>query len=262
MSLTSELTIIRPSIHNEAFPPIGMTKPTRYKILYEDDSLIVIDKPSGMLVVPTPKKETNTLTDLINRELDERGVEINAYPCHRIDRETSGLIIYAKGKAMQQAMAEEFRKRSVKKGYIAFVNGIIKKKFDTIASSIYNRNKSRKEDALTRYKLLCSGSAFSVLEVEPLTGRTNQIRIHMKSIGHPLVGETVYAFRRDFKLRFKRVALHAKRLEFTHPVNGIKMVIDSPLAADMESFLGSAGLAALDNASEKIQSQHNNKRYI
>ncbi len=214
-----------------------MTHPKRYKIVYEDDSLIVIDKPSGMLVVPTPKKETNTLTDLINRELDARGVEINAYPCHRIDRETSGLIIYAKGKVSQQAMMDEFRKRSVKKTYIAFVNGTVKKKFDTITGSIYNRNKHRCEDAVTKYKVLNVKNSFSIIEVEPVTGRTNQIRIHMKSIGHPLVGETVYAFRKDFKLKFKRVALHARRIEFTHPVSGSRMSFEAPLPDDMANLV-------------------------
>ena len=214
-----------------------MAQAKRYGIIYEDDRLMVVDKPSGMLVIPTPKKEINTLTGLINKELDERGIEVNAYPCHRLDRETSGLIIYAKGKAAQRAMMEEFHKRAVKKTYIAFVNGIVKKKFDIVRTCIYNKNKLRKEDALTRYKVLEIRSVFTVIEVEPLTGRTNQIRIHMKSIGHPLVGETVYAFRRDFNLRFKRTALHAKRIEFTHPFSGKKMSFESPLASDMAVFL-------------------------
>ncbi|MBU0605209.1 MAG: RluA family pseudouridine synthase [Candidatus Omnitrophica bacterium] len=209
----------------------------RYRIVYEDGRLIVIDKPSGMLVIPTPKRETNTLTDLVNKELDARGVEVNAYPCHRLDRETSGLVIYAKGKSAQHAMMEEFRKRSVKKVYVAFVNGIVKKRFDTIKDPIYNRNKRKTDDAVTKYTVLEKHAAFTVIEAEPVTGRTNQIRIHMKSIGHPLVGETVYAFRKDFKLRFKRAALHAKRIEFNHPVTGEKMSFESPLAADMVNFL-------------------------
>ncbi|MCX5678042.1 MAG: RluA family pseudouridine synthase [Candidatus Omnitrophica bacterium] len=217
-----------------------MAQAKRYRIVYEDDQLMVIDKPSGMLVIPTPKKETNTLTDLINQELDERGIKVNAYPCHRLDRETSGLIIYAKGKAIQQAVMEEFRKRSVKKVYIAFVNGIVKKRFDTITSCIYNRNKGRAEDAVTKYTVLEKRNAFTVIEAQPITGRTNQIRIHMKSIGHPLVGETVYAFRKDYKLRFKRAALHAKRIEFIHPASGRKMIFESPLAADMANFLKSS----------------------
>lgn len=219
-----------------------MTQAKRYRIVYEDDHIIVIDKPSGMLVIPTPKKETNTLTDLINRELDERGVKVNAYPCHRLDRETSGLIIYAKGKAIRQAMMEEFRERSVKKAYIAFVNGIVKKKFDTIMGCIYNRNKGKPEDAVTKYTVLERRNAFTIIEAQPVTGRTNQIRIHMKSIGHPLVGETVYAFRKDFKLRFKRAALHARRIEFIHPASGKKMVFESPLADDMAGLLKSSSL--------------------
>ena len=95
----------------------------RYKIIYEDDRLIVIDKPSGILVIPTPKKETNTLTDLLNRDLDERGIEANAYPCHRLDRETSGLVIYAKGKGVQKLLMDEFKNRRVKKAYIVIKPG-------------------------------------------------------------------------------------------------------------------------------------------
>ena len=214
-----------------------MAHEKRYGIIYEDDQLIVVDKPSGMLVIPTPKAETNTLTDLLNRELDKRGIEVNAYPCHRLDRETSGIIIYAKGKAMQQAVMEQFHSRLVKKTYIAFVNGLVKKDSATIADPIYNRNKGRPEAAVTKYKVLERRGAFSIIEAEPATGRTNQIRIHLKAIGHPLVGETVYAFRKDFKLRFKRVALHAKRIEFNHPASGAKMIFESPLPDDMIKFM-------------------------
>lgn len=226
----------------------------RYKIIYEDEWLIVIDKPSGMLVIPTPKKETNTLTDLLNQELDGRGLEVNAYPCHRLDRETSGLIIYAKGKSAQRLMMNEFKSRSVKKTYIAFVHGIVRKNFDTIRSHIYNKKKKRDESAITKYRVIerrknfasrnlskYNGGfmrGFSVLEVEPVTGRMNQIRIHLKDIGHPLLGESVYAFRKDFDLRFKRVALHAKSIEFTHPVTKARLRFTSPLTEDMEAFKG------------------------
>lgn len=216
-----------------------MAHAKRYRVIYEDGQIMVVDKPSGMLVIPTPRKEANTLTGLINRELDERGVEVNAYPCHRLDRETSGLMIYAKGKAVQQAMMEEFRKRSVKKTYIALVNGVVKKSSDTITTPIHNRNKDRKEEAVTKYKVLERRKAFTIIEAQPVTGRTNQIRIHMKSIGHPLVGETVYAFRKDFKLRFKRTALHAKYIEFIHPASGKNMSFESPLAVDMANFIES-----------------------
>lgn len=209
----------------------------RYRIIYEDDWLMVVDKPSGMLVIPTPKKETNTLTDLLNQDLDSRGIETRAHPCHRLDRETSGLIIYAKGKKTQQLLMAEFKKRAVKKLYVAFVHGRIKKNSDTIKGNIYNRNKNRGELAITKYKVLERRGSFSVLEAEPVTGRTNQIRIHFKEIGHPLVGESVYAFRKDFKLRFKRAALHAEYIEFTHPVTGKRLQFTSPLPPDMENFI-------------------------
>jgi len=209
----------------------------RYKIVYEDEWLIAVDKPSGMLVIPTPKKETNTLTDLLNKELDGRGIEVNAYPCHRLDRETSGLVIYAKGKKAQKLMMDEFRLRSVKKSYIAFVQGSVKKSLDTIKSSIYNRNKSRNEPAVTNFKVLERRKDFSILEVEPVTGRTNQIRIHLARMGHPLIGESVYAFRKDYKIRFKRVALHARHVEFSHPITKKNIVLDSELPEDMKSFL-------------------------
>jgi len=209
----------------------------RYKIIYEDDWLMVIDKPSGMLVIPTPKKELNTLTDILNRDLDERGIETNAYPCHRLDRETSGLIIYSKGKKTQKLLMDEFKQRIVKKTYIAFVHGAIKKNFDIIKSQIFNRNKNRNESAVTRYMLMERRKDFSVLEVEPVTGRTNQIRIHFKSIGHPLLGESVYAFRKDFKLKFKRVALHAKSIEFIHPITKKCLKFVSPLPKDLENLM-------------------------
>ena len=209
----------------------------RYRIVYEDGRIIVVDKPSGMLVIPTPHKETNTLTDLLNREMDARGVEVNAYPCHRIDRETSGLILYAKGKAIQAAMMEEFKKKAVKKTYIAFVHGAVNKKFDTIKRDIYNKSKGRKETAETRYTVIEKRKDFTVIEAVPVTGRTNQIRIHLKSIGHPLLGESVYVFRKDFKLKFKRAALHAAYLRFTHPVTKETMEFKAPLPDDMEKLL-------------------------
>jgi 23S rRNA pseudouridine1911/1915/1917 synthase len=190
-----------------------------------------------MLVVPTPEGETNTLTNLLNNELDNRGVEANAYPCHRIDRETSGLVIYAKGKSIQRAMMEQFKKRLVKKSYIAFVHGIVRKNSNTLKGNIYNQKRRKTELMITKYRVIERRKDFTIVEMEPVTGRTNQIRIHFKGLGHPLVGESVYAFRKDFKLKFKRTALHAKALEFIHPVTGIKMNFDLPLPDDMANFL-------------------------
>ena len=134
-------------------------------------------------------------------------------------------------------MMEEFRKRDVKKTYIAFVNGKIEKDFDIIKKRIYNRNKKRDDEAVTKYKTIERYKDFTMVEAEPVTGRTNQIRIHFKEIGHPLVGESVFAFRKDFKLKFKRVALHAAYIRFAHPVTKRKLDFSSPMPDDMEAFL-------------------------
>ncbi len=209
----------------------------RFSIVYEDDYIFIINKPSGILVVPTPKGETNTLTDLLNQELDRRGAQVQAYPCHRIDRETSGLIIYAKSKPVEQAMMEQFKKHLVKKTYIAFVHGVVRKNSDTLKGNVYNQKRRKTELMITKYRVIERRKDFTIVEVKPFTGRTNQIRIHFKELGHPLVGESVYAFRKDFKLKFKRTALHAKALEFIHPVTGIKMNFNLPLPDDMVNFI-------------------------
>lgn len=193
--------------------------------------MIVADKPSGLLVIPTPKKEQRTLTSILNDDLKERGITYRLHPCHRLDRETSGLIIYAKGKAVQKKMMQEFRSRRVKKAYIGFVQGALDKAQGEIKTPIDG------ESALTRYKVVQKRRDFTVVEVTPVTGRTNQLRIHFKHLGHPIVGESKFAFRKDFKLRFKRLCLHAKSLEFRHPVTGKTISLSADLPVELKEFL-------------------------
>ena len=189
-------------------------------IVYEDDCLLIADKPSGLLTVPTPKNEDRTLTSILG-----------LYPCHRLDRNTSGLIIYAKNKNLQQKMAEEFKKRKVKKVYVAFVNGSPLRREGVI------ENKIEGMFAKTQYRVLERRNDFAVVQVRPFTGRTNQIRIHFKLIGHPILGEDKFAFRKDFKIKAKRLMLHASRLEFKHPLSGKAMVINSDIPQAMKDFL-------------------------
>lgn len=202
-----------------------------FKILYEDDNIIAVDKPAGMLVIPTSKGETNTLTGLLNRELDARGIEATAHPCHRIDRETSGLIIYAKGKKAQQVMMEEFRRHRVKKSYLAFVHGRPGRKAGVIDRPIEGKK------SVTKFRVIEERRDFSVVEVEPETGRTNQIRIHFKVVGHPLVGERKFAFAKDYKLKFRRAALHSYKIGFEHPMTKKPLIFTTPIPEDMARFL-------------------------
>jgi len=199
-------------------------------VVYEDDWLIILDKPSGLLTVPTPKNESRTLTSILNEEHNDSG-KTRFYPCHRLDRETSGLIIYAKSRAAQEQMMDLFRQRKIKKNYIAFVQGRFSSARGQISAPIEGKH------AVTRFEVLESRRDFSVVRVSPETGRTNQIRIHFKSAGHPLVGETKFAFRRDYALRHKRLCLHASSLDLTHPATGKALHIQSPLPDDLDKFL-------------------------
>lgn len=200
-------------------------------IIYEDDWLLAVDKPSGLLVIPTPKNEQRTLTGILNKDLKERAQLYRLHPCHRLDRETSGLMIYAKGKSVQKIMMGGFRDRAVKKTYIAFVRG------DNLKDQGEIRTPIEGKLAVTKYKLIEKRKGFAIVEITLLTGRTNQIRIHFKAIGHPVLGETKYAFRRDFKIKAKRLCLHARDLEFSHPVTKQYIYLHSDLAKDLKEFL-------------------------
>ena len=200
-------------------------------VLFEDEWLLAVDKPAGLLTIPTPKKEKRTLTSILNEDLKERGLGYRLHPCHRLDRDTSGVILYAKGKSIQQKMMQLFQQRKVKKAYLAFVQGHLPHARGEINSPIEG------QASLTRYIVIEKRSDFSIIEVMPVTGRTNQIRIHLKSIGHPLVGEDKYAFRRDFKLRAKRACLHAGELSFTHPVTNNQISLRAELPQDLRRFL-------------------------
>jgi 23S rRNA pseudouridine1911/1915/1917 synthase len=200
-------------------------------VVFEDDWLLIVSKPAGLLTIPSPKKEARTLTSILNDELKKRAISYRLHPCHRLDRETSGLIIYAKGKSVQKKMMDEFRRQKVKKIYIAFVQGNIKENSGQINKPLEGLS------AMTRFRVIEQRSRFTVLEVMPLTGRKNQIRIHFKSIGHPVVGETKFAFRKDYALKAKRMCLHAKSLEFIHPITRKMVSVDCEIAGDLQEFL-------------------------
>jgi len=201
-------------------------------IIYEDDSILVVNKPSGVLTVPTPANEKHTLTSYLNSLLKSREKPEAAFPCHRLDRDTSGLIIYAKSRAIQEKVMQQFKDSLVKKKYIAFIDGIIIRPTGVISFPVENKR------SITKYKLLQKRKDYSIIEAEPATGRTNQIRIHLKMIGHPILGERKYAFGKDFKVKFRRLALHAAKIQFRHPVDQRVLEFTSRLPDDMSRFIG------------------------
>ncbi len=209
-------------------------------ILYEDEDCIVFYKPAGLLVIPTDKNEDYTLVSLVNQQKQNT---VHLYPAHRLDRNTSGVILFAKGKENQQILMRAFKEKRVKKSYIAFVHGRLKTpqgKIKIPIKDFYQRKYQKNipaQSALTLYKVMDYRRDYTVVEVMPVTGRTNQIRIHFAKLGHPLVGEDKYAFRKDFVLRFRRTALHAAQLSWPHPITGKLLTVQSPLPQDMTNFL-------------------------
>ncbi len=213
------------------------------EVLYQDEFYIAFNKPAGLLVIPSPHKEKKTLISIVNAQFPSGEIQGRLHPCHRLDRDTSGVILFARGKKNQQMMMAEFFNQRVQKVYIAFVQGKLKKPIGEIKSAIKDFEERRfawtslPKMSLTRYKVLTVKKEFSVVAVYPLTGRTNQIRIHFSDIGHPLLGERKYAFGRDYALKFRRTALHAQDLKWVHPIHKKQIQVHSPLPEDMNQFL-------------------------
>ena len=214
-----------------------------FKILFNDEYVVVIDKRAKLLAHPSYKKEKHTLTSILKDALGE-----SVYPCHRLDRETTGIIIYAKAKDIQKNIMEQFRKGLVKKEYLAFVKGRPPKSKGLFDEYILDKEGARfgekKKRAKTYYRLVRNFGEFSLLKFIPLTGRTNQIRIHLAKHKIPILGERKYAYRRDFlvgskRVDFKRLALHASFISFIHPVSKKRVEIRIRLAKDMEEFISS-----------------------
>lgn len=211
-------------------------------ILYEDDHYIAFFKPAGLLTVPADQGHEPSLAELVNAEYATRPdiVEgMKLHPCHRIDRDTSGVVMFAKGQAARDQMMNLFRAREVKKKYIAFVHGKLSHPKGEMKSRLKEDMMSgdKQSVSITRYALKQQFKKFAVVEVVPLTGRTNQIRIHFKEVGNPLVGENKFVFRKDFELKFKRTALHAAELSFVQPFTKEKVKVEAELSQDMQNFL-------------------------
>ena len=234
------------------------------EVVYEDDDLAVVNKPAGMMVHAGagPTEDARNRGTLVNallyrfRALSIAGGETRPGIVHRLDKETSGLMIVAKNDPAHRKLANQFSARQVKKTYIALVHGSVKNDRGTIASPI-SRDSVRRirmttrrsvgREAVSHYEVqrrIQSGyGKFTLLKVRIETGRTHQIRVHMYSIGHPVVGDTVYGAPREIKaqsassLQLNRNFLHAGELEFNHPTTGSQLKFSSPLPAELEHFL-------------------------
>ena len=203
-------------------------------ILHRDEHLLVVDKPPGVLSVPE-------LPELLARA----GIE--ALPVHRLDRDVSGALILALDEETRAALETLFRERAVKKTYWALAQGNVRPAQGSWQFPILEEGPLARVSALglksqTRYRTLEALPASSVLEIDLVTGRKNQIRLHAAHAGFPLAGERKYARGKDATLRFRsrRVALHAWRLEFAHPRTGKRLSVEAPLPEDLRELLARA----------------------
>ncbi|UFJ41630.1 RluA family pseudouridine synthase [Brevibacillus humidisoli] len=230
--------VILPSEQPETIQP----QPMPLAIRYEDRDLLLIAKPAGMVVHPTRTHPDRTLANAVVAYWREKGEMRRFRPVNRLDKDTSGLLIIAKNQWAHEGFARMQRERTLRRTYLAVVHGLLNQETGEIAApiglrpgSIIEREvRTDGQPALTRYRVLSRGAEMSVVELQLLTGRTHQIRVHMRHIGHPLVGDDLYGGQRSL---IGRQALHAARLAFSHPRTGQLLCFEEPLPADMAELV-------------------------
>jgi 23S rRNA pseudouridine1911/1915/1917 synthase len=236
-------------------------------VLYEDDSIVVLNKPAGMVVhagaATADARNKGTLVNaLLHRfgQLSGAGGELRPGIVHRLDKETSGLLVVAKRDAAHRNLARQFSQREIAKTYIALVHGWMPQAKGTISTPISRdvkrrtRMTTRRQEgrsAITHWKtaqqIESAFGKFSLLEVKIETGRTHQIRVHLASIGHPVVGDTLYGAPRELRqksgksIALGRNFLHAAAIQLKHPVTDTPLSFEQPLPADLALFLRQIG---------------------
>ncbi|MBI2856230.1 MAG: RluA family pseudouridine synthase [Chloroflexi bacterium] len=214
-------------------------------VVYEDDDVLVVDKPAGMVVHPAAGHPLGTLANaLLARIPDLRGIgdEIRPGIVHRLDKDTSGLMMVAKSSQAHRHLSEQIKERAIRKGYLALVKGAVEPPEGIIRGSIGRDPRNRKRMALvergreseTSYHVLERLHGYTLVEAFPRTGRTHQIRVHFSSLGHPLVGDSLYGGRDP---HLDRQFLHAHILGFRLPRTGEYTELTSPLPGDLERCL-------------------------
>ncbi len=214
-------------------------------IIYQDDDVLVVDKPAGLTVHPAPGHPRGTLVNaLLALVPDLRRVTGTLRPgiVHRLDKDTSGLLVVAKNERAHRALTRQLKSREVRKTYLALVQGAPRPPEGIIEAPIGRHAKNRKKmaivpggrEAATRYRTRAVLDGYALLEIEPITGRTHQIRVHLAALGHPVVGDATYGRRSTL---VSRQFLHAWRLAFALPSSGRPLEFESPLPPDLREAL-------------------------
>lgn len=207
--------------------------PAPLRLVHEDEDLLVIDKPSGLLTIATETERERTAYRLLRDWVASRGAPSSRlFIVHRLDRETSGLIVFAKSAAAQEHLQAQFAARTAERVYVALAEGVMRQAEGSLVSRLVEDRALRVrvaargggKEAITRYRVLERRRAATLLELRLVTGRRAQIRAQLAAAGHPIAGDLQYGARTD---PMKRLALHATRLAFAHP-HGARVSFDSP----------------------------------
>lgn len=224
---------------SEKIPPVKLP----LNIVYEDEDILVINKPAGMPIHPSMKNYYNSLANALAWYYQDQGKPFIFRCSNRLDRDTSGLTVISKHLVSASIMADMTKKRLVHREYLAIVKGDLTPPAGTITAPLSRKEGSiiertvdfdHGEEAITHYKLVKKENRHSLVSLQLETGRTHQIRIHMKYLGYPLIGD--YLYNPDME-HITRQALHSYHMEFPHPITGQKMTFTAPLPPDMSAII-------------------------
>ncbi len=235
-------------------PPLKMMpiREVAPKVLYEDEALLVLDKPAGLVVHPAPSHHGPTLVDWLKDYLGPGAAELFAEPerlglVHRLDKDTSGVLVVTKSAAAKTEVGRQFHDRLVKKEYEAFIEGVPPRKMGIISAPVGRSRKVPSRMAVTgtgrpsetSFEVAEKFKEVSLVNLYPKTGRTHQLRVHCAAIGHPIVGDRTYGSKAKWAEDYGilRPLLHARRIEVTHPVTGKRVTFEAPWPADMKKAL-------------------------
>jgi len=224
-------------------------KDSQLSVVYEDESLIVVEKAAGLLSIATQKEKIRTAYSILSEYIKKKNPGNRIFVVHRLDRETSGLMLFAKNEMVQSAMQNNWRFAVQQRSYTAVVEGVLQtgdksgkgvvKSYLWESKSLIVYSSPNPEDgqlAVTHYQVLATGDNFTLVKFHLETGRKNQIRVQMNSIGHPLAGDIKYG---GHVSKIKRLALHADKLAFVHPVTGERLDFDSPAPDSFRKLVAS-----------------------
>jgi 23S rRNA pseudouridine1911/1915/1917 synthase len=226
-------------------PGRPLAEPIPLTVIYEDEDVLVVDKPAGLTVHPAPGHPSHTLVNAVLAYCP--GLAMSSEPIrpgivHRLDKDTSGLVVIAKNDLAREYLAAQFKSRTVTKGYLVLVKGKLSPERGIIEAPIGRDPHNRRRMALveggkgarTQYQVRKYLDSYTLVEVAPLTGRTHQIRVHLSAIGYPVVGDPVYGTKSDY---LNRQFIHAYRLGFRLPSTKQYQEFASPLPVDLEEAL-------------------------